>query len=333
LRGSATTRYELAGGGAIAARGMGETAMGIRSGADRPTLMIGDDLEPGEESNTLDEVRQQRSRLLHNILPMNTRATVWINGTVTMYGSLIHEFVNWVKGRPGAEWVGAQRFRVNYYPALDDLGRSLWEERWTTAWLRREEEADHYGFGLNYRCDPGKPEHQRFWTEEMFRYNSRFQVAERILYIDPAVSSRSTSDFTTLAMAGANPGRHQALLERCEWGRWSPPQVGEKIHDFCAPLTIKPLIIVEGNNGGEALLDAYSPWPVDVEFRLIHSAVPKRMRIEWGYSHYRRRAVWHPWEMPELQRILCEWPNGDHDDVPDAVSGALLQLWPRVQAA
>jgi hypothetical protein len=329
--GSMTTRFELGGGGAVAARGMGETSQGIRAHADRPTLMIGDDLEPGEARNTLAEVGQQQSRLLHNILPMNSRAVVWINGTVTMYDSLIHQFVHAIKGRAGVEWVRANRFRVHHYPALDDLGRSLWEQRWTTEWLRREREADPHGYGLNYDCDPEKPVHQRFWEPDTFRYNSRFHVAERVLYIDPAVSSRASSDFTVLAMAAADPGRRRALVERCEWGQWNPPQVRELIHDFCAPCVIKPVVLVEGNNGGEALLDAYSPWPVDVEYRLVHSSVSKRMRIEWGFSHYRRRAVDHPWELPELERILCEWPRGAHDDVPDAVAGALLHLWPRVE--
>lgn len=331
LRGSVTGRMELAGGGAVAARGMGESTNGVRARADRPDLIVGDDLELAADRNTLKAVATSRAALLRNVLPMNTRARVVINGTVTMHGSLIHEFVDHVKGRAGAEWVRANRFRVNYYPALDDLGRSVWPQRWTAEWLRREREADDYAFALNYDNDPPVEAHQKFWTPDGFQYNQRFQVAERVLYIDPAVSPRTTSDFTVLAMVAADAGRRRALVERVEWGRWSGPETGDRIHEFCAPLRIKPTVVVESNQGGQALLDTYAPWPVGVVYDTVHSTVPKGTRIRWGHTHYTRRAVWHPWPLPDLEQELCRYPRGSHDDVPDAVAGALLHFWPHLE--
>jgi hypothetical protein len=310
---------------------MAGASLGLRAGADRPGLIIGDDLEPGEARNNLGEVAQQRSRLLRNILPMNTRAIVAINGTVTMHGSLIHEFVSSVKGRPGVDWVRDNRFRVHYYPAADDFGRSLWPQRWTDEWLRRERVADRHGYALNYDNDPGLPAHQTFWTPDGFQYNQRFQVAERVLYIDPATTARTTSDYTVLAMVGVAASRRRALVERVEWGQWSGPETGDRIHEFCAPLRIKPTVIVESNQGGQALLDTYAPWPLGVAYDTVHSTVPKATRIRWGHAHYTRRAVWHPWPLPDLEQELCRYPRGERDDVPDAVAGALLHFWPQLE--
>lgn len=327
VRGSSAVRTSLKGGAAIAARGMIGTNLGIRSREARPDLIGLDDIEPGEARNTPAEVARQRARLT-SILPMNSRARVIVNGTVTTYGSLIHEFVGAVKGRPGTDWVRANRFKVHYYPAADDFGRSLWPQRWTDEWLRREREADPHGYGLNYDNDPKPEGTQQFWTSGMFRYNSRFRVAERVLHIDPAVTERASSDYTVMVLLGVDASRRRALVERVEWGRWTGPETGEMIATICRPLEIKPLVRVEANNGGNRLLDSYAPFPVGVRFETVTAGAPKAYRIQEAHSHYTRRAVEHPWPLEAFEAELCRYPNVEHDDIPDALAGALEWAFP-----
>jgi hypothetical protein len=276
-RGAAGGRTKLAGGATIAANGMGGTLLGTRAGADRPDLIVGDDLQPGEVDNSPELVRKNESRLRRNILPMNTRAVVQVTGTVTMRDDLIHPIVHAALGRPGApSWVAQERFTPHYYPALQPDGSSLWPQRWSVAELEAMRAADPLGFSLNYQNDPTDTTGATWWTPEIFRRDETFPTVQRVIHIDGATTKRKKSDLTVLAMVG-----------RDTW------------------------------------LDSLAPWPVGVEAEVVYTQIPKDMRIKRGHEHYRRRAVVHAWEMPELEAELCAWPNGRHDDVADAVAGAL----------
>lgn len=322
-------RTVLESGATLAARGMGATSLGVRSGAARPDILVGDDLEKGEVDNSPGEVEKNRSRLLRNILPMNaTGASVQVAGTVTMHDSLIHEIVHAAKGRAGGEWVGANRFTPHYYGPFEPDGASLWPQQWSREWLEQERESDPVGFALNYLNDPQIPSEMTYWKPEMFQYNRQFPISARVLHIDVAVTTNSTSDYTVLTLAGQDTSRQRALVEDVRWGRWTAPEIRDQIHDMCAPLRVKPLVRVECTQGGSTWLDSLAPWPVGVRYELTRPTAPKHVRIGWALKHYHRRAVWHPWPLEDFQNELCKYPRGKHDDVPDSLSGALEWCFP-----
>lgn len=325
-RGAGGGRTKLEGGATIAANGMGGTLLGTRSGADRPTLIVGDDLQPGEVDNSPDMVRKNESRLRRNILPMNTRAIVQVTGTTTMRDDLIHPVVHAALGRPGAPtWVQQERFQAHYYPAIQPDGSSLWPQRWPIVELEAMRSADPRGFALNYQNDPSDDDQATWWTPELFRYDERFPTVDRVIHVDVATTRRSGSDFTVLAQVGRDQAGRRACVERVAWGRWDLAETRNRIHEFCAPLRRKPLVRIEGNQGGDTWLDSLAPWPVGVKFEVVHARAPKRVRIARAHSHYVRRAVWHAWKEPALEAELCAWtPSGTrHDDVVDACAGAL----------
>lgn len=325
-RGAAGKRTSLASGATIAARGMGGTSLGTRARELRPDLIVGDDLQPGEVDNSPDLVRKNESRLRRNILPMNTRATVQVTGTVTMRGDLIHPIVDAALGRPGSpSWVTQERFTPHYYPARQSDGSSLWPQRWPVAELERMRTSDPRGYALNYQNDPGDDSEATWWTPELFRYDEAFPTVDRVIHVDVATTRRAGSDFTVLAQVGRDRGGLRACVERVEWGRWDLAQTRARIHEFCAPLRRKPLVRIEGNQGGDTWLDSLAPWPEGVRYEIVHTRAPKRVRITRAHDHYTRRAVVHAWEMPQLEGELCGWAPGGaaHDDVPDAVAGGI----------
>lgn len=323
-RGAGGGRTNLAGGAAIAANGMGGTLLGTRAGAARPDLIVGDDLQPGEADNSPELVRKNESRLRRNILPMNTRAIVQVTGTVTRRDDLIHQVVHAAKRRPGPpSWVTQERFTPHYYPALLEDGSSLWPQRWSAAELVAMRAADPMGYALNYENDPQETEGAMWWTPDMFRFDERFPTVDRVIHVDGATTKRKTSDLTVLAQVGRDAAGLRACVERVEWGRWDILETRMRVWDFCAPLRRKPLVRIEGNQGGDTWLDSLAPWPEDVVAEVTYTQVPKDMRIKRAHRHYARRAVVHAWSMPELEGELCAWPHGAHDDVPDAVAGAL----------
>lgn len=323
-RGAGGGRTALQGGGTIAAKGMGATTLGARAGATRPDLLVGDDLQPGEVDNSPELVRKNISRLRRNILPMNTRATVEVTGTVTMRGDLIHDVVNAALGRSGpTSWTQQEGFTPHYYPALRPDGSSLWPQRWQADELEAMKARDPLGFALNYQNDPQPDDEATWWTEDLFRYDELFPTVSRVIHVDSAVTKRKTSDLTVLAQVGRDASGLRACVERVEWGRWDIMAIRARIAEFCAPLRRKPLVRVEGNQGGDTWLDSLAPWPLDVSAEVSYTQVPKRIRIAQAHKHYRRRAVVHAWKMPELEAQLCAWPDGPKDDVPDAIAGAL----------
>lgn len=325
-------RTVLESGAALAARGMASTSIGQRAGAFRPDILVGDDLEKGEVDNSPEQVRQNRSRLLRNIIPMNaTGAAVQVAGTVTMYNSLIHEVVHAAKGRPGGEWVAANRFTPRYYSPFEPDGSSLWPQQWSREWLEAERAADPSGWALNYENDPTPPSEQTYWTDDVFQYDERFPVVSRVLHVDPATTVNASSDYTALALVGLDRTGKRALVEEVIWGRWTAPQIHDRIHELCEPLRIKPLVRVESSQGGDTWLHSLSPWPVGVKYETTRPRAPKNDRIRGAHAHYYRRAVWHyshaaakRWE-DELKR----WhPRVAHDDPPDALAGALEHCFP-----
>jgi phage terminase large subunit-like protein len=325
---SSADRTVLKGGATIAARGMGGTSLGIRSGADRPSLIVSDDVEPGEVDNSPAEVEKNKSRLLRNVLPMNTRAVVQVCGTVTRPDSLVHGFVHAAKGRPDGAWVEQQQFVPHHYPALLPDGTSLWPQRWSVAELERMRDEDPHGYALNYDNDPLPDSELTYWKPEMFQFDRRFPTVARVLHIDVAVTTNKTSDYTVLTLVGQDASRQRALVEDVRWGRWTAPEIREQIHDMCGPLRVKPLVRVEATQGGATWLDSLAPWPVGVTYELTHPRAPKAVRIGWALKHYTRRAVWHPWPLEEFQAELCRYPRGAHDDVPDSLAGALEWAFP-----
>jgi len=321
-RGAQGGRTQLAGGGTVGARGMGGTTLGTRAREKRPDLLVGDDLQPGEVDNSPELVRKNESRLRRNILPMNTRAIVQVTGTVTRRDDLVHQVVHAAAGRP-ERWVRQERFTAHYYPALREDGSSLWPQRWSAAELVAMRDADPMGFALNYENDPQPDDEATWWTPELFRYDERFPTVERVIHVDGATTKRKRSDLTVLAQVGRDASGLRACVERVEWGRWDILETRARIHEMCAPLRRKPLVRIEGNQGGDTWLDSLAPWPVDVAAEVTYTQIPKDMRIKRAHRHYARRAVVHAWAMPELEAQLCAWPHGVHDDVPDAIAGAL----------
>lgn len=326
-KGGASDVMRLDGGAAIAARGMGETSLGLLAGAHRPDLIAGDDLEKGEMDNSDEQVRQNRARLLQNIVPMNSRnGVIQVSGTVTRYNSLIHEFVHAAKGRPGGEWVRGNGFEPRYYsPVLPD-GTSMWPQQWPIEWLQAEEARNPHGYALNYLNDPGPPSEQVFWTDDLWQYDERFPVAARVLHVDPATTTNANSDYTALAMVAVDAPRRRALVEELIWGKWSAPEIHDRIHELCGQVRVKPLVRVESSQGGDTWLHSLGPWPVGVKYETTRPTAPKNDRIRAAHAHYYRRAVWHtsPGAASRFERELVRWhPRVAHDDPPDALAGAL----------
>lgn len=83
--------YRAASGFSFAARGMDSGNLGMKIGADRPDLMILDDIEPGESNYSAMLAEKRLTTLLDDILPLNVFARTVLVGTTVMQDSVLDQ--------------------------------------------------------------------------------------------------------------------------------------------------------------------------------------------------------------------------------------------------
>jgi hypothetical protein len=320
------------------AGGMEKKLLGTRQRELRPDLVVGDDLEPGPADWTPASKAKTLGRLVNDVLPAGqwNTATVLV-GTPVGMGSIMHDVVRAARGRPGAlgdrgEWVRGNGFVPYWFPAIVDAGgprqRSAWETRFPLEDLLEEQEADKRTFVLQMQCDPDDPAAQQWWTEDTFRYDSRFVSDHRILSIDGAVTRKATSDHSAvavLAVSGSTPATMRVCVEHAESGHWSRTELKERAWALTAqyPRSLRTWL-VDATGSGDHWLEALSPPPPGVEIvPFTTTADPKRHRIETLFDDYARGAVLHGRRLAGLEGQMVSWKPGKSgpavDDLIDAV--------------
>lgn len=303
----------------FAARGMDSSNLGMKVGEKRPDLLILDDVEPSGSNYSAYQKEKRLATLIDAVLPLNVFARVILSGTVTMPGSIVHDLVRTVTqpGEDAAEWVAAEGFRCHYYPAILDNGdgteRSLWPEKWPMAYLDAIRHTR--SFRLNYMNDPMGLDGD-FWTDGDFRYDTPAAVSRRLLSIDPATTTKSTSDFTGLAVIGYDP-----LVQRCAvhhaTGRKLPPgQLRAHVLALIERFDVGG-VLIEVNQGGDAWAEILAPLPVKVA--TVHQSEPKPVRAARVLDYYQSGWVAHDGRQREFEEQAVAYPNAAHDDVVDAV--------------
>lgn len=337
VRGARATATDtvLASGATIAARGLKGTSLGIRSGADRPDLIVGDDLEPAEAEHSPETKAKIVSRLVDGILPMGgPTAVVQLAGTTTMAGSLVHDLVRAALGEPAAPWIVEHGFTPHYYPAVLDEGtereRSLWPQRWPLSPTHLgEHRRGTRSWWLNMMNRPDLGGGEGFWAPELFVVDPRVPVTRRVLYVDPAMTNNRRSDQTALVVVGVDAAGRRAVVEHAEAGSLHGVELRERIWSLVErhPRTLRE-VVVEANQGGDRWREILRPLPQGVRLDLEHVSGSKRSRLEVALDHYQRGAVVHARRLPVLEDQALAWsPAADRDDVLDALAGALRRVF------
>lgn len=311
-------------GFAFGARGIDSASLGMKIGEVRPDLILLDDPEP-DESNYSPYLKEKRLATIRNaILPLNIYARLVMVGTVTMYGSVMHDVVRGAQGGQVEPWVAEESIRAHHYPAIlrdPETGaeRSLWPAKWSLDYLQGIRHTRSYM--LNYANDPMGRDGD-FWTLDDIRHGSTPAFTHQLLSIDPAVTAKEKSDYTALALIGFYAPERTAVV-RNSWNLRIPP--GEKLRDrVLAILEEYPGvagILVESNQGGQAWEAIFHDMPVPV--RMVHQKAPKEVRAATLLNHYQLGRVLHEKPMPELEGQLVSFPKAAFDDLVDAVGSGV----------
>lgn len=318
------------------ARGVDSGNLGMKVGERRPDVIICDDLEPGESNYSGYQVGKRLGTLTDDILALNVFARVIIVGTTTMSGSVADQLREYAeqqwRGEGASEqtkWVGEEHFTVHLTPAIatndDGTRRSIWPEKWSLEWLEEREHTRE--FRKNYALSPLGAD-GGFWTEDDIERGTLDGVTRILVSIDPAVTSKSTSDYTGIAVVGWSPTTNRCIVLDVRQVRL----VGEALRTEVLRTIERHnagLVLVETNQGGELWNAILHHMPVKV--KTVHQTESKPARAADAFAHYQRHRVVHlaGAKLADFEAQLVAFPHAPHDDMVDAVTTATLYFLAR----
>ena len=328
--------YHARSGFVFAAAGMDSSNLGMKVGSQRPDLIVLDDIEPHEARYSEPLARKRLDTLTSAILPLNIYARVVAVGTVTMQGSIMHQLVEAAKpnGKPEA-WVRDERFEARHFPAIaandDGTRRSIWPAKWSLEFLESIEHTRSYL--KNYANDPLGADGP-YWSPDDFTRGTLPGTTRRLLSIDPAVTTKASSDFTGLAVVSWRPPEQgskapgRCLVEHAAEVKLSPDALREHVLALIERFDVG-LVLIETNQGGE--LWRRILWGLPVKVKPVHQSVKKEVRAASVLNHYQRGRVVHVDGLTRLEAQLVSFPNAPHDDMVDAVGSGVAYFLDRVK--
>lgn len=329
---------ETSSGFRMSARGINTPALGLKAHERRPELLILDDVEKGEENYTENSVAKRLKTLEDVIFPLSEHAQVVITGTVTRFGSIIHQLVLSITSPDTAEeWIADQNISVRYYPAIitldDGTEVSLWPVKWPLEYLieHREERA----FAKNMMNLP-RSELGLWWTEKDIRIQVFASHLATLVSVDGAVTTKDRSDYTGLTVASLvrTPDDtvypFKAVFRAALKLRVPHDKFRRAVLDLLGAFPEATEVVVETNQGGDLWRTVLHGLPVPLE--TVHQSAPKEVRIEHLLNGYQRGLVYHEGELPALVNEQLAYPNVVNDDVVDSAATAVRRLFAKVRA-
>jgi phage terminase large subunit-like protein len=321
--------YHARSGFVFAGRGIDTATLGLKVGNARPDLLILDDIEPHESRYSAAQMTKRLDTLVSAILPLNVRAHVIIVGTVTMAGSIVHQLVKSAQGLaldPVDEaWIGEQRIVAHHYPAIvigdDGRRRSVWPEKWPLAWLESIEHTRQYA--KNYANDPRGADGD-YWTLDDITVGELDGVTRKLISVDPAVTTKGSSDYTGLACIGWQPPPRdkpnapgKVIVLEVRQVRKIGAALRLEVLDMLSTHNAG-LVLVETNQGGDLWRTVFHTMPVKV--KQVHQTEAKDARAADWLDHYQRGRVVHAEgaDLRDYEGQLVAFPKAKHDDMVDA---------------
>jgi phage terminase large subunit-like protein len=189
-------------------------------------------------------------------------------------------------------------------------------------------------FKLNFLNQPSSA-NSDYWTEDDFTYG-RFPVARTYLSVDGAVTTKTKSDYTGLAVVGCAPARPardgnravpaRCLVEHAEAVKLKGRALRDRVLQLLDSYPEIGAILVEANQGGDLWHEVFHNLPVRVvTFSNSEAKEVRAARVLNLYQLLPARVV-HAEAIPVLEEQMCAFPNGLNDDLVDAVGNPVLRF-------
>lgn len=322
---------------------------GVKHGAYRPDLMIGDDMEDDELVRSAERRRQLQSDFDDALVPAGdfTECQYIFIGTVLHDDSLIAKLVS----KDHYEEYAKLFYRARY-ELPDGTRASLWPEQWSVADLDRMERERPSSFAKEYQNDPVagmntrfKREDFRYWREQDGRYflldqdgaviaSGDLHDCRAAIACDLAWKEKRENDRSVLMPGFLTPSSEILVWDYIAKRGMRPDEVGEQL--FLMVDRLKSLTGSDVPVGFEkAMLENVTQYLLRQKMRERNQYIStqelvwdadKQTRIETRLQpRYAQHVMFHKRGHGDLETELERFPAGAHDDLPDALQG-LVQL-------
>jgi len=308
----------------VQAKGSGGSLRGLKVGAQRPDLIICDDLESDQQVQS-----PQRRRKLEHWLRRVVMPALAPGGQLLVLGSLLHYdslLANLRDRRRFPRWDYAvyRALEAQQQPDGTYQRVALWPARWPVQKL--DEERERIGtlaFEQEYQANPIDDSRRVFRPEWLRRYEESELAAERLvtlMAVDPATGvsggdffalwvgsvDRTTGIIYTRELTIARVGIvEQVRRVLAAFDRWRPARIG--IETVAYQAVLKQALDELGRQRGLYL-------PVVG----LRTSANKRARIESSSVFYENGTFRLPAQLdPQIEEQFLHFPKARHDDAPD----------------
>lgn len=321
---------ELTNGQILVARGRGGQIRGLNHRGHRPDRVIVDDVEDKESVSTDDQRKKTRQWAFADLMPalpeMNPDAQMIALGT------LLHQDALLVTLAKDAQWLPI------VFGAYDRQGELLWPENLDDRKLQAKKESYTLAGEINLYW---MEYHNQIRDEASAHFKDRFfkQAEEPIglrksIYLDPAISDEKNADEATIYVVGMSEAGQIYVCENWAKRGAEPRELIDQYFDMAKRHQIDSRCHGVEANGYQAALihllreemfrKKYYFEPIKVTHVKKKTDRIKGIlqpRFAAGYVHF-------CCDCSKLQTQLLDFPNGKHDDHPDALAGAIALLDP-----
>jgi predicted phage terminase large subunit-like protein len=171
------------------------------------------------------------------------------------------------------------------------------------------------------------------WTEEMIAYGRVIKCPELkriVVSIDPAVTSKDTSDETGIIVAGEGHDGHLYVLEDAT-DTYTPTEWAQKGVDLFYKWKADR-IVGEVNNGGDLIETVIRTIDKTIPYKGVHATRDKLTRAEPVSSLYEHNDVkpnmaHHVGEFPELELEMTSWEAQKGEKSPNRIDALVWSAY------
>ena len=323
---------------------------GEKFGAYRPDAIFVDDLEDDtmvKNPELRDNLRDLYDDALIPSVDVSSPYNVFVLGTILHDDSLIARLVS------SKHYKNYRKLLYRALNKIDGQEVSLWEEKWSVAWLKELQRTKPSTFAKEYQNDPVSGKEARF-TRDQFRYwsiedgqyvlfNRDGSIASKgsmreckgAIACDLAWEEQKDKDFTVIMPLYITPNGELLIDNYVNERGMRPDKFCE--HLFTIEAKLRHLTGGSVPIGFEkAMLEKVTQWILKGEMRKRnHWLITKELKWETDkikrietvlQPRYAQNIIYHKSGMGDLEYQLLRFPSGTHDDLVDGLQGACRLL-------
>ena len=337
-RGWRRNRLRTADGFTVDALGLDTAARGIKVDADRPDLMVLDDIDARHDTPAA--VAKKIETLTTTILPAgsNDCAVLAVQNLIHT-GSIFSKLACPAGSDAGADFL-ADRIVSGPFPALEDFAYEILDGRYvvtagTPTWAGQGlSDCQAYINTWGMRAFLRECQHDignavgALWDRvemiDAYRTTEIPHLVRIVVAVDPEATSGNDSAETGIVVAGKDAAGHGYVLDdatlRARPLGWATAAVAA-YNKFAADR-----LVAEDNNGGEMVEETIKTVKGAPPVTRIHASRGKQARAEPIAAVYELGLIHHVGFFSQLEDQMCGWAPGTGAPSPDRVDALVWAL-------